>query len=490
MPNRDRDLLIAILHEDFLAFVARAFDEVEPRVNLAVENYIRLLAHELTALAAGDTKRLILNLPPRHLKSLLTSVFLPAWMLGRDPRLRFIIVSHQMDLATLFSRLIRQIIASDWYAEVFPRTRLSPDHNTASEFITTVGGSVRATSINAGVTGHGADVIIVDDPLDANDATSEAARTNVIAFFNQALISRLDDPKSGRIVVVAQRLHDEDLPGHLLRSDVWKHVCLPFIATEDTNYEIGNTLWHRSIGDVLSPARFGPNEIAATREDVPSHVYATQWQQQPTAATSHWVSESDFPRAPSMPPNYSRCIMSWDPALKSGSRSDYSACVIAREVQHRLFIVNVWRGREDFEGLCRVGDRLADVWKPTHILTEDTALGPALAEHFARIGHRVFQVGTKGRPKADRFQANLARLKAGDVVLCEPAPWASVFIDEIVRFPYHAFDDQVDALIQLLTWTRENPPPPPRIIASGLGSRPRQPHPMRDPKNFMRPRLR
>ena len=104
MPNRD--LLIAILHEDFLAFVERAFAEVEPRVTLAVEDYIRLLAHELTALAAGDTKRLILSLPPRHLKSLLTSVFLPAWMLGRDPRLRFIIVSHQMDLATLFSRLI------------------------------------------------------------------------------------------------------------------------------------------------------------------------------------------------------------------------------------------------------------------------------------------------------------------------------------------------------------------------------------------------
>ena len=150
MPNRDRDLLIAILHEDFLAFVARAFDEVEPRVNLAVENYIRLLAHELTALATGDTKRLIINVPPRHLKSLLTSVFLPAWMLGRDPRLRLIIVSHQMDLATRFSRQIRQIIASNWYAEAFLRTRLSPDHNTASEFITTVGGSVRATSINAG----------------------------------------------------------------------------------------------------------------------------------------------------------------------------------------------------------------------------------------------------------------------------------------------------------------------------------------------------
>jgi hypothetical protein len=338
MPNRDRDLLIAILHKDFLAFVERAFAEVEPRVTLAVEDYIRLLARELTALATGDTKRLIINLPPRHLKSLLTSVFLPAWLLGRDPRQRLIIVSHQMDLATHFSRLIRQIIASSWYAEAFPDTPLSPDHNTASEFTTTVGGeSVRATSINAGITGHGADFIIVDDPLDAHDAASDAARMNVNAFFDHALSSRLDDPKSGRIVVVAQRLHDEDLSGHLSRSDVWKRVCLPFIATEDTNYEIGQFLWHRSIGDVLSPARFGPNEIAATRDDLPSHVFATQWQQQPTAATSHWVSECDFPRTPSVPTNPSRCIMSWDPALKSGSRSDYSACVIAREV-HIAFL--------------------------------------------------------------------------------------------------------------------------------------------------------
>ena len=94
------------------------------------------------------------------------------------------------------------------------------------------------------------------------------------------------------------------------------------------------------------------------------------------------------------------------------------------------------------------------------------------------------------RRRRDADVPNLGRLKAGDVVLCEPAPWASVFIDEMVRFPYHAFDDQVDAFIQLLAWTRENPPVPPRIIVSGLGSRPRQPHPMRDPKNFIRPRLR
>jgi hypothetical protein len=174
MPNRD--LLNAILRLDFLAFVERAFAEVEPRVPLAVENYVRLLAHELTALATGDTKRLILSLPPRHLKSQLTSVFLPARMLGRDPRLRLIIVSHQMDLATRFSRLIRQIIASNWYAEVFSRTRLSPDHNTVSEFVTTVGGSVRATSINAGVTGHGADVIIEDLASKMNDQSAHGYR--------------------------------------------------------------------------------------------------------------------------------------------------------------------------------------------------------------------------------------------------------------------------------------------------------------------------
>ena len=203
----ERDLLTAILRTDFPAFVQRAFTEVEPHTELVMEDYILYVSAKLTAVTDGSIKHLIINEPPRHLKSLLTSVFLPAWLLGKNPSIRIIIVSHQTDLAEKFSRQARQIIASAWYREAFPRTRLSSEHNTVADFQTTLAGSLRATSVNAGVTGHGADLIVVDDPLDANNANSQAERENVKNFFEQALSSRIDNPKTGVIIVVAQRLH-------------------------------------------------------------------------------------------------------------------------------------------------------------------------------------------------------------------------------------------------------------------------------------------
>jgi hypothetical protein len=285
--------------------------------------------------------------------------------------------------------------------------QLSTEHNTASDFQTTLAGSLRATSVNAGVTGHGADLIIVDDPLDANKASSQAERDNVKAFFEQALSSRIDNPKTGAIIVVAQRLHEDDLPGHLLRTGLWEHVNLPFLAPEDATYPIGLRLWHRRAGEPLSPVPFGADEIAAIRNRYPAHVFATQWQQQPTATDSGWVKDSDFPRSPDRPRIYSRCIMSWDLAQKSAATSDYSACVIAFEVQQKLFIAEVWRGREDYENLCGVADRLVQTWKPTDILVEDSALGPALACHFRRGGHRVMEINVGGQSKQNRFQNHI-----------------------------------------------------------------------------------
>lgn len=485
----ERDLLSAILRTDFPAFIERAFAEIEQHTELVMEDHILYVAEILTAVAEGTIRQLIVNAPPRHLKSLLTSVFLPAWMLGRNPAIRIIIVSHQSDLAEKFSRQARQIIASNWYREVFPKTRLSGEHNTASDFQTTLAGSLRATSVNAGVTGHGADLIVVDDPLDANNASSQAGRDNVKKFFEQSLSSRIDNPKTGAIIVVAQRLHEDDLPGHLLRTGNWQHVNLPFLAPEGVTYPIGSRLWHRKAGEPLSPIRFSANEIAATRNRYPPHVFATQWQQEPTAMDSGWVKDSDFPRSPGRPNVYSRCIMSWDLAQKSAVTSDYSACVIAYEVNEKLFITEIWRGREDYVSLCGVADRLVQTWKPTDILVEDTALGPALANHFSRGGHRTTAINVGGQSKENRFQNHVNRFKAGDVVLCSPAPWIPAFTDEIVRFPFAKYDDQVDALLQILTWLNENPPPPKPVIAHNI-ARTRQPHPMRDPKNFMRPRSR
>jgi hypothetical protein len=382
----ERTILAAILRTDFPAFVERGFAEVEPHTELVMEDCILYVAERLGAVADGDIKHLIINEPPRHLKSLLTSVFLPAWLLGKNPAMRIIIVSHQSDLAEKFSRQVRQIVSSKWYREVFPRTQLSAEHNTASDFQTTLAGSLRATSVNAGVTGHGADLIIVDDPLDANKANSQAERDNVKSFFEQALSSRIDNPKTGAIIVVAQRLHEDDLPGHLLRTGPWDHVNLPFLAPEDVTYPIGPRLWHRRAGEPLSPVRFGADEIAAIRNRYPPHVFATQWQQQPTAMDSGWVKDSDFPRSPDRPRTFSRCIMSWDLAQKSAVTSDYSACMIAFEVEQKLFISKfgaVGKSLTIFAaspiGSCRPGSPLIFSSKMLHLALPLRAISAAVA---------------------------------------------------------------------------------------------------------------
>ena len=457
MEKPNRKVLAAILYADFLAFGERALHEVEPRNKLVLEDYILLTAQMLESVGNRKTRRLIINMPPRHLKSLLVSVFLPAWLLGREPHLKLIIVSHQTDLSQHFSRLIRQIISASWYREAFPGTQLSDNRNTVADFETTRGGGVRASSIKAGITGRGADIIIVDDPLDAKDAVSEVERSNVNEFFYTALNSRLDDPKTGVIIVVAQRLHENDLPGQLLKAGGWEHLCLPFIAPEDVDYHIGSRIWHRRKDDVLSPVRFGPDEIAACRREQRPHIFATQWQQNPTAAFGSLVEETDFPIYPERPRGYSRCIMSWDPALKATPQSSHSACVIVLEASERLFVVEVWRGQLDFVPLCSVAKHLIKTWGPTHILVEGTALGPALASELRRIGCNVIEVGHRGKSKVERLENNLDRLKARHVILCG-GPWVPIFLDEMVRFPYGG-DDQVDALTQLLTWVRENPAP-------------------------------
>jgi predicted phage terminase large subunit-like protein len=482
MERANRKVLSVVLREDFVAFAERAFREVEPRGKLQLENYVLLVGQMLTSVADRSVRRLIVNLPPRHLKSFLVSVFFPCWILLRDPRTKIMIVCHHVTLAEHFCRLIRQIMRSDWYQAAFPGARISDDRNTASECVTTAGGGVRALSMRSGVTGSGADIIIVDDPLDAKDAASETERSTVNKAFDEALISRIDDPRTGAIIVVGQRLHPRDLSGGLLEKGGWQHLCLPFIALEDVEYKMANGIWRRNKDEVLSPARFGPKEVAAVRREQPPHVFATQWQQQPTAISSGWVSEADFPKSPTAPHQCSRCIMSWDPALKDGLQSNYSACVIARELHDRIFIVDVWRGRVDFERLCLAARRLIERWKPTHILVEDSALGPALDGTLKRCGQNSILRSTRGKSKEDRLQNNLDRIKAHHVVLCA-GTWNACFLDELIRFPF-GDDDQVDALTQALTFIRENPPPPPKEFATnpgraGLVSRR---NPQRDPR--------
>jgi hypothetical protein len=204
----------ALLRYDFGAFVAKGFATLNPGAILRPNWHIDAITHALKKVMAGDTKRLIINAPPRCLKSIISSVALPAFLLGLDPTRKIICASYSETLAIKHASDCRRIMLSDWYASAFGTPQLVKD--TETELTTEQGGYRLTTSVGGTLTGRGGDLIIIDDPMNATDAMSEASRRRVADWFNFTVQTRLDDPKLGAIVIVMQRLHHEDLTGVLL----------------------------------------------------------------------------------------------------------------------------------------------------------------------------------------------------------------------------------------------------------------------------------
>jgi hypothetical protein len=216
----------ALLRDDFASFAACCFRELNPRARLAMNWHVEVMAGKLAALRAGRIRRLIISVPPRHLKSHVASISFPAWCLGHDPSAQLLCVSYAQDLADKLSRDCRHIVTADWYQKLFP-TRLSPRHQAVPEFETTAQGCRIATSVGGVLTGRGADIIIIDDPLKPEEALSQAQRQAANEWYDHTLYSRLNDKLSGAIVLIMHRLHEDDLAGHVLAQEDWEVVRLP-----------------------------------------------------------------------------------------------------------------------------------------------------------------------------------------------------------------------------------------------------------------------
>src|SRR5215467_2892797 len=227
--NLTRPEYDVVLRKDFATFAARCFHDLNPLAELAVNWHLEVIAAKLAAVRAGRIRRLIINLPPRHLKSLLASIAFPAWCLGHDPSAQILCVSYAQDLADKLARDCRSIMMSPWYRRIFP-TRLAPHRQAVQEFITTRQGYRLATSTGGVLTGRGADIILIDDPLKPDEALSDAQRKTANDWFSHTLYNRLNDKRCGAIVIIMQRLHEDDLVGHVLTQEAWEGVCFPAIA--------------------------------------------------------------------------------------------------------------------------------------------------------------------------------------------------------------------------------------------------------------------
>ena len=236
------------IRTSFLAFAMKAFAQLYPGKQLAPHDYVQFVARHLEQFADGEIKRLVITLPPRHGKTFLATICLAAWMLAHNPAAKILIVSYGQELADKIAYSVRAILQRDWFCRLF-RTRIAKNCNKLTDFVTSAGGYVRSVSVEGGVTGLGADFIIVDDPVQIKDCDNfkQLERTNDL--FDSLIRTRLDNPKKGGIVIVAHRLAVDDLAGHVLQEGGWREVRLPLIAPRSRTYKADNGfVWRRKRG--------------------------------------------------------------------------------------------------------------------------------------------------------------------------------------------------------------------------------------------------
>lgn len=285
-----------LLRSDFRLFMAKCFAHTNPATTYLPNWHIDLIGEYLAACQKGEITRLIVNMPPRMCKSLTVSVAWPAWLLGNQPSTRIMAASYSQRLSLKHALDCRHIMQSDWYAELFPQTRIVADQNEKHKCVTTERGQRFATSVLGTATGEGGDVLIVDDPLNPLQAASRTAREAVHGWFDQTFASRLDDKKRGVIVLVMQRLHADDLSGYLLEKGGWEQLCLPAVAPHGVSYKFGRVMKERAQGELLHEAREDAEGMERAKRELGSHAFAAQYQQNPLAEEGGMIKLEWFGR--------------------------------------------------------------------------------------------------------------------------------------------------------------------------------------------------
>jgi predicted phage terminase large subunit-like protein len=448
-----RRLLLALLRNEFRAFLEKVFNTLTPGQRYVPGWYIDAIAWRLERVRRGEIRRLIINMPPRSLKSIAASVAFPAFVLGHDPTRRIICVSYSGDLAKKHSNDFRAVLEAPWYRSAFPGTRIgSKDSETEIEL--TARGFRMATSVGGTLTGRGGNLIMIDDPLKPDDAMSEVKRSGANQWFTNTLLSRLDDKRTGAIVVVMQRVHIDDLTGFLLeQSDGWDVLSLPAIA--DSHAVIptwdGQT-YTRQMGEVLAPEREPLRVLEALKQQIGSDAFSAQYQQMPAPPGGAMVKRDWIVRYVDLPPPSERrlTLQSWDTASKGGPDNDWSVCttwIVTRRTE--WYLADVWRRRVDYPALKAAVQALAKKWNARRVLVEDTGAGTSLVQELRGRVSGIIARKPEG-DKASRMAVASAKFEAREVLLPERAPWLPDLEAELFTFPGSRHDDQCDSISQAL----------------------------------------
>ncbi|HLZ46569.1 MAG TPA: phage terminase large subunit [Gemmatimonadales bacterium] len=441
--------------QDLLAFVRAGWQVLEPRRPFVVNWHHELLAEYLTAVSRRQILKLIVNVPPRFTKSRFATVLWPCWSWAKAPEHSWIFGSYAAGLSTRHSLDRRTVLQSDWYQQRWgERVAFAPDQNVKLWYENQARGTMYATSTGGTVMGFGADTIVVDDPHDPESVLSETERETALRWFDQQLSTRLNDPATGAIVVIMQRLHQADLTGHLLEEGDWTHVALPAESEGPTRivFPVSGRVVERADGALLWAERFTQAVLDKQRIRLGSWAYAGQFQQRPTPFGGGIFKRDWFRFYDVTPTLFDSSVASWDLAFKETKGTDYVVGQVWGRKGANCYLLDQVRGRWDFPTTVQRIRELARKWPGVMTkLVEDKANGPAVIATLKNDIGGMIAVNPEGG-KIVRAQAVSALIEAGNVLLPQPAlqPWVKDFLDEASAFPAGRFDDQVDAMTQAL----------------------------------------
>jgi len=407
-----------------------------PQYSAAPHHY--LIAEKLEAVERGEIDRLMISVPPRHGKSELSSKRFPAWFLGRNPGKSIIAASYNSDLASDFGREVRNIVDAPEYHAVFS-TRLASDSKAANRWHTNGGGAYIAAGVGTAVTGRGADVVLVDDPLkNREEADSELSRQRVWDWYTSTAYTRL--APGGRIVVVTTRWHEDDLTGRLLTAmenggDRWEVMVLPAINAD------GEALW---------PDRYSKTALERIKANIGTRDWSALYQQSP-APDEGLYFKRDMMRFYTVPPQHLRFYGASDYAVTADG-GDYTVhAIVGVDPDDNIYIIDIWRKRSESNVWIDAFCDLIKRYKPLKWAEEQgqilKSLGPFIdrrqRETKAYCAREQF---TSAADKATRSRSFQARMAMGKVYFPTLAPWMGDLEAELFAFPAGKNDDQVDSL--------------------------------------------
>lgn len=443
------------------AFIEQAWAVIEPGTPYVDNWHIHLIGEYMQAINQGQIKRLIINIPPRNMKSIEATVCYPAWTWTKSPEKRFIKVSYADTLSRKHNILTRDIITSPWYQENWGGVfSLKDDVNRQNEFKNSAQGFMFSTSIGGTLTGEGGDVIIIDDPQDPTQANSIAERETVISFFQNKLQTRLNDPENGVIILIMQRLHEKDLTGHILSERLgYEHLRLPAIAPERTviTFPISKKQVVREEDDVLNPARFSRKVLDELKRTMGSMQFAGQFQQSPVPDEGiifkrEWLNKT-FRELPAG----ATIIQSWDLPFKNSEVSAKCAGIVMARKGAELFILDCVNDKMSFvDSVTAIKDLTRKHPKARGKVVEDKANGPAIIDFLKKDVPGMIAFNPRGS-KEDRALSVAPYFEAGNVYFLEGAPWAGDLREDLRKFPNGTYKDTVDATVQGILYLMDKP---------------------------------